>query len=1444
MTAGGTPRAPARGDIIFSFDKRRFSQELDGWEIDTPPTGGWKLAYKRPEQGAAAELHVSRQGKTTVIKLHPREVVSDVDILPAMPPLNVPVVAVAAHDLGQPLLRLYDANTGTIIRYFTGHLNRIHSVAFSGDGQLLVTTADDQTVCVWSMAKLTKYLGRVGTLPGVAVKNLLAIDNVRGGAPVKGKLQPADIIDAVVYKGATKKYFSKIRLYDDLAALAPTTPVTLRIRDDQARATRQVEVRVNQGIVDRTACLLLRLGQPNPLTAISLTQASRGFSPLAGLNLKYVAAVVAAPGDQLAEGDLVETITIPGAKPKRVASARDFYITIALTRPGTRVTLGLRGKGKVVLEVKQGTDERKPLFSLFAAKAKKAGEWDWVGWNPIGPYEASGRRAEKLIGWHFNTGNPEKPAVFALADQYRKEYYREGILKDLVEQTELAQALDAWFRRDRLRELPEPRLTFWLDEVGPDPSKRNAQGQCIARATPLTIKLAIDNFPLDRIKAVHWQLGNGPARGFDSGRGRERTAVLNLPRGVYRLHAIVETSEDPPRTYSKDLVLKVLPPAPVAVSSQPRFAVTKDAEFRLEAIVTQKRAEEVRIHLVHRHRGQKVTDKMLALKADATTVRVSEPFKLLPGENVFELIAVNAKAPAEDRELESATLSWAMTYLPPKLKAAPPRIIIERIQPDPESPNSRPIAVQPGKTSRVHDSPIRLFGRIEGSDVLESAEWILGQKARTLAGFVGNQAKTFAFSQEVALQPGTQTIVLRAKSSRSEAVERSIAIEYQPRLPRVIVTAPPDDSVFFDEGTGLPAIEISGHIRRLNPYAAKAELLINGEPTPLDLPEEGDTWSKQIKLPKTGVNRLQVRLSNEWGMASVTEEIDVYVLQPPYQIRFDPVPPPKTPLIQLTARVRSPKPLIPETVQAEIDGRPIASVALERSPKDKDLWLIKLFDVPLEANKKNRVRLWVSNLDSRCRTPGEISIPFTPPAKPPAKAEVEFVTPTKDTVVTDPDLTVQFRVKSDSPLTRVELRQTAGREELRETFPVRNLAADADGYYRFQKRIRLLPRENRLYASAVNKGGETRTALVVSYLYTPVQLIVDRLEPAGPVGKPIQPTVLPDQRIAFKKPAEIARLRLRGRVRWSKDDDQEMTKVKLIRVYVNGFQQIPAVLEPPKGAERERVFVADLILNRPVDNRIEIELPDLKSDANNRREFTLDCLKPESGQRLHLLIVGVGEKDESKLTNQALLALRAQREKDTIRTPAFSEVRIYGPLTDFVTPQQVYAQLCLIKKTIDVLAGKGSPNDVVMVYYQGGEALKQNGNVFETSLSQYDKQLKRTGITFEGLQGFFDETLGAKLLWLDVAPVEVDETGKDQVADLPPEANINILRYRWISRQLARRGGINLLADWQQAMIRDNVGFLGSVTRQIADLYQKDYLNYQSFVPESLSKLLVNRKTK
>src|SRR5262249_35394505 len=120
---------------------------------------------------------------------------------------------------------------------------------------------------------------------------------------------------------------------------------------------------------------------------------------------------------------------------------------------------------------------RKPLLSLFVTRPAPGAAPEWVAWNPVGPYDASGPTAENQIGWHRNTGKPQAPTLFVPADQYRKEYHRPGILPHLIARGNVGTALKDWEEEERRRQPPPPppTLTLLLSEDGILAQKQGGQ---------------------------------------------------------------------------------------------------------------------------------------------------------------------------------------------------------------------------------------------------------------------------------------------------------------------------------------------------------------------------------------------------------------------------------------------------------------------------------------------------------------------------------------------------------------------------------------------------------------------------------------------------------------------------------------------------------------------------------------------------------------------------------------------------------------------------------------------------------------------------------------------------------------------------------------------------------------------------------------------------------
>src|SRR5438477_2394974 len=133
-------------------------------------------------------------------------------------------------------------------------------------------------------------------------------------------------------------------------------------------------------------------------------------------------------------------------------------------KPGDTVQLHIRRGGAdqtVSLPLEQGVDERKPLVSLFVTRDRTP---EWIAWTPLGPYDASGRDAERYLGWHFNPARLGEAVRFASADAYRERLHKPGLLKPLLSHANLTDALR---ELDRPAAVPRATILCAIDDADP-----------------------------------------------------------------------------------------------------------------------------------------------------------------------------------------------------------------------------------------------------------------------------------------------------------------------------------------------------------------------------------------------------------------------------------------------------------------------------------------------------------------------------------------------------------------------------------------------------------------------------------------------------------------------------------------------------------------------------------------------------------------------------------------------------------------------------------------------------------------------------------------------------------------------------------------------------------------------------------------------------------------
>jgi WD40 repeat protein len=233
---------PGEDDLVFDFAKRALIAKPAGWKVDAPPLDGWAVeAVPADKPGAAVQLKVQRGAKVEgTVQLRPNQGVSAHALLPATDD-HGPLLAVAVVELGQPLLGLYDVRQNALVRQYVGHLKRIRGLAFAGDGRLLVSVADDQTVCAWGLADLDRVIGKHGLLRGMAVTangktvEVAQLDSAaltaENDKALKARgIERGAIVEGFVEDGKLRQVASVTDFYFGVDAFTPGKVLTLRFK--------------------------------------------------------------------------------------------------------------------------------------------------------------------------------------------------------------------------------------------------------------------------------------------------------------------------------------------------------------------------------------------------------------------------------------------------------------------------------------------------------------------------------------------------------------------------------------------------------------------------------------------------------------------------------------------------------------------------------------------------------------------------------------------------------------------------------------------------------------------------------------------------------------------------------------------------------------------------------------------------------------------------------------------------------------------------------------------------------------------------------------------------------------------------------------------------------------------------------------------------------------
>ncbi len=263
--ASQDPDGQGDGALDWSFDFNLTQGFIVSKNVDIP----WKSSNAKPngwrvQQTDATTIAVTSPNNETqtvtwpdALKWTAHAFVPPVDNQPAL-------LAVAFNRIGEPVLNIYNAQTGERVRRLIAHSALIRGLSFEQDGQLLASVADDRTTRVWSLKDLTETIGKLGLLPGVVATmrdDKLVIDRFEPTTPaeLKAVLQENDVIEHAVLNGKERKFPSAQHFYWLVSRLKPGRQLTLSIRRGDESENKTITV--GQAVDERKPLFSLLFGR-------------------------------------------------------------------------------------------------------------------------------------------------------------------------------------------------------------------------------------------------------------------------------------------------------------------------------------------------------------------------------------------------------------------------------------------------------------------------------------------------------------------------------------------------------------------------------------------------------------------------------------------------------------------------------------------------------------------------------------------------------------------------------------------------------------------------------------------------------------------------------------------------------------------------------------------------------------------------------------------------------------------------------------------------------------------------------------------------------------------------------------------------------------------------------------------------------------------------------
>ncbi|MCA9156963.1 MAG: hypothetical protein KDA72_01470 [Planctomycetales bacterium] len=1131
-------------------------------------------------------------------------------------------------------------------------------------------------------------------------------------------------------------------------------------------------------------------------------------------------------------------------------SMEEVNLTLWEREAGSRITIRRRRgnvDSDVVVTLQQAVDERKPLFQVMIASGDNKTDRSWIGWSPLGPFDASDREIKQRLGWHFNVPRPQTPIEFAPLDQY-PDLYQPGLLDRLISQVGKAATV-----------VPlvyiEPRMS--LAVIASQDEQWNAEGTAILREAPqaLTVRITNEEFSHELVQSMQLQINGKLAGSFERSEPNswqiDSVVAAGWTRGPQLLRAELASISNPSRTIVIEKPIAYIPPAPNIALVNPIPNETKESRLSIAAKIEAGNPSEAYDVSVVRlaEDGQREILKSWTVKANDPPLAIDFPIELQEGSNRFELVARNAGANAVTEADETARVP--LETFRQLRDNGPPTIRIAAVESSGENSIGKPLVLlnsQAGAPWLSESDEVLIRGNIQAVEHLTQAT---GQ-GEPLTGFVSDSSNRFEFSWPLKLQPGLNRFRLAAKTETSPLATTELEVLFREPLPEVDLASPVPDQVIADNlAESMLALRAVFQVEP-NRRPLKVVAVVNGRL--LDQPLNVDASRGWIegKIPLSlGANRLQFELSNDTGAERLTRPFTIHY-QPRPIVEQRQIP---TEIDQPVFDVRLSGTSIVPLKRILIDNRELPKEAWQ-SEQDGSEFQLSIRKLAWQADQRKAVlTIFAEGVDQPIFETIDMPV-LKRPAAPP---QLVFLSPVDNGSVSTELLSIEYLVSSQTELSRVELNQDGQRLKL----PVIEPSPSGEpSKLRQRVEVHLQPGLNTFQLMAENTDGLKARSLTVNFVPSPVALRLHSLSNAA------DPTIKYPLRQAddglwrLDAPLDVARCLLSGSVRWSYADDDSLNDPNMkVWVAVNGFKQ-PVDLQPVGAKPLEREFTCPVQLFRASENSIDVSAPDLPELASSVARAEVDCVSPElMRQRLHLAIVGVGvdRSQEQQLMEEAIASLSgnqlqhsAKRKEFSFQSPAFSECIGYGPYTGAVVSREKIGSLLeMIRLRIQQARSRESANDVMMLYYRGGEQVNNGGQFYLTTQQTQSArqgeiirdplQLKYFAVSSDSLSYFVDRCPGTQLLLLDVArTVAPQETLGHQPDFIPGAATF---RYAWLTGVKVPESA-RLITAWQSSPKPLQLDQVQQILSLRFDVLSKQYQNsvsYENHLPAPLRDLVISR---